>query len=69
MNIELIREFCLSKKFVTEDFPFDDVTLVFKVSDKIFALANLKGDLSINLKCDPEKAIKLRNEYTAVKPG
>ena len=44
MNIEQIREYCLSKKAVTESFPFDDETLVFKVLDKIFALANLKGN-------------------------
>jgi len=69
MNIEYLREYCISKKGVTEEFPFDDVTLVFKVGGKIFALTNLDGDLSINLKCDPEKAIELREEYTNVLPG
>jgi predicted DNA-binding protein (MmcQ/YjbR family) len=53
MNVESLREYCISKKSVTESFPFDDETLVFKVSGKIFALVSLEGDLSINLKCDP----------------
>ncbi len=57
------------KKATTECFPFDDVTLVFKVGGKMFALTNLDGDLSVNLKCDPEKAIELREQYPAVKPG
>ena len=69
MNIEELREYCLSKKAATECFPFDEVTLVFKVCGKMFALTNLDGDLSVNLKCDPEKAVELREEYTAVKPG
>jgi len=69
MNIEEFREYCLAKKGVTESFPFDDSTLVLKVSDKMFALANLDGPLSLNLKCDPEKAIELRETYEAVKPG
>jgi predicted DNA-binding protein (MmcQ/YjbR family) len=65
---ENVREFCLSRKGVTESFPFDDDTLVFKVMGKIFALVSLEAR-SINLKCDPEKAIALREEYTAVSPG
>ncbi len=69
MNIEELREYCLSKKAVTEGFPFDKVTLVFKVGGKMFALTSLSGDLSVNLKCDPEKAIELREQYPAVKPG
>jgi predicted DNA-binding protein (MmcQ/YjbR family) len=69
MNIEELREYCLSKKAATECFPFDEVTLVFKVCGKMFALTNLDGDLSVNLKCDPEKAIELREQYPAVKPG
>lgn len=69
MNIEELREYCLSEKAAVECFPFDDVTLVFKVGGKMFALTNLDGDLSVNLKCDPEKAIELREKYTAVKPG
>lgn len=69
MNIEDIRIYCLSKKGVSESFPFDEVTLVFKVFDKLFALTSLDEDLSINLKCDPETSIQLRAEYPAVLPG
>lgn len=69
MNIEEFRIYCLSKKGVTDSFPFDNVTIVMKVLDKMFALGNLDGDLSINLKCDPEKRAGLREQYAAVKPG
>ncbi len=69
MNIEIIREYCINKKDVTEGFPFGEDTLVFKVKGKIFALANLDSDLSINLKCDPEFAIDLREKYSSVTPG
>lgn len=69
MNIEETREYCLSKKAVTESFPFDDVTLVFKVMNKMFAIMSLDGELRISLKCEPEKAIHLREHYAAVKPG
>jgi predicted DNA-binding protein (MmcQ/YjbR family) len=69
MNIESLREYCLSLKDVTEGLPFGDDTLVFKRSGKIFALANLDGDLSINLKCDPALAIELREKYSSVVPG
>jgi predicted DNA-binding protein (MmcQ/YjbR family) len=70
MNIEQIREYCLKKKGVTEEFPFDEETLVFKVAGKIFLLASLESiPLQINLKCDPEKAIELREEYESVQPG
>lgn len=70
MNIEQIREYCLKKKGVTEEFPFDEETLVYKVAGKIFLLASLESiPLQINLKCDPEKAVELREEYEAVQPG
>ena len=69
MDIESLREYCISKKGVTESFPFGDDTLVFKAGEKIFALVNLDGDLSINLKCDPALAIHLRERYTSVTPG
>ena len=69
MNIEDIRAYCLSKKATTDGFPFDEVTLVFKVHNKMFALTNLDGDLSINLKCDPERAIVLREEHPEIIPG
>jgi len=69
MNIESFREYCLKKKGVTESFPFDETTLVFKVMGKMFTLTDTEDDFSINLKCDPEKAIDLREKYPAVKPG
>ncbi len=69
MNIEELREYCLAKKGVTESFPFDESTLVFKVSGKMFALTDLVDAFSINLKCDPEKAIELREQFPCVVPG
>ncbi|MCF8347968.1 MAG: MmcQ/YjbR family DNA-binding protein [Bacteroidales bacterium] len=69
MNVEELRFLCLQLPGTTESFPFDDTTLVFKVGNKMFALMNLDGPLSINLKCDPEKAIDLRERYTFVLPG
>lgn len=70
MNIETLREYCISKKAVTEDFPFGEDTLVFKVMNKIFLLVSLSANpLQFNAKCDPEKAIELREEYDAIKPG
>lgn len=70
LNIEQIQEYCLKKKAVTEEFPFNEDTLVFKVTGKIFLLASLEAiPLQINLKCDPEKVIELREEYEAVQPG
>ena len=69
MNIEILREYCISKKNVTESLPFGDDTLVFKTEGRIFALVNLEGDLSINLKCDPVRAIELRERYLSVIPG
>lgn len=73
MNIEQIRNYCLSKKGTTEDFPFDENTLVFKVLGKMFALASLKwwesGEAAINLKADPEYSEELRAEYNSIRPG
>ena len=73
MNLESYYEYCLSKKGVTEHFPFDEDTLVFKVGGKMFALSSLsqweKGQPSVNLKCDPERAEELRAEYDAIQPG
>ena len=68
MNAEDIRDYCLQKNEVTEGFPFGDTTLVFRFRDKIFALLSL-DEASINLKCDPEKAIELREQFPAVIPG
>ena len=70
MNVEEIRTYILSKKGVSECFPFDAETLVFKVADKMFALIPLENtELSINLKCTPERSIELREEYFCIKPG
>ncbi|MEP3838120.1 MAG: MmcQ/YjbR family DNA-binding protein [Algibacter sp.] len=73
MNIEQIREYCLAKKGTTEDFPFDEDTLVFKVLGKMFALVGLKrweaGESAINLKADPEYSQDLRAEYNSIRPG
>lgn len=73
MNLETYYEYCLSKNGVTEHFPFDEDTLVFKVGGKMFALSSLiqweKGNPSVNLKCDPERAQELRAEYDAIQPG
>lgn len=73
MHIEQLREYCIAKKGVTEHFPFDDVTLVFKVMGKMFALVGLNhweaGETKINLKCDPDWAEELRGEYESVNAG
>jgi len=69
MNIEDFREYCLKKSGVTEEFPFDETTLVFKVMGKMFALTNLDGDWNLALKCDPDRAIDLREQYSAIQPG
>ena len=69
MNIEEIREYCIQKKAVSEGFPFDQDTLVFKAMNKMFALMSLEKAEFINLKCDPERAISLREEYDFIKEG
>lgn len=70
MNIEELRLYCIRKKGVEETFPFDENVLVFKVMGKMFALTNLFAvDKTVNLKCDPERAIELREEFTSIQPG
>lgn len=69
MNIEELRLFCLSLPGTSEAMPFGDSTLVFKVRNKIFALTGLEPPFSVNLKCDPELAIELRERHHAVQPG
>ncbi len=73
MNIEQIRDYCLNKKEVTEHFPFDEDTLVFKVFGKMFLLVSLskleEGNGFINLKCDPDYAQELRSTYESIQPG
>lgn len=73
MDIESCREYCISKKRVTEDFPFDQDILVFKIGGKMFALTSLKdwesGKGEINLKCDPERSTELRANYNGIIPA
>lgn len=69
MDIEKIRKYCIKKPGVTEEFPFDESTLVFKVMGKMFCLLELNPPQFINVKCGPEKAIELREKYSYVKPG
>lgn len=69
MNIELFRNYCLQRKGVTEEFPFGEETLVYKVMGKMFALADVELFESVNLKCDPETGAQLREDYVGVKPG
>lgn len=79
MTIDIFREYCLAKSAVTEDYPFDGSCAWFKVAGKMFALINvseMKMGKDIvppchfaNLKCDPERAIELREEYEQIQPG
>ena len=69
MNIENLRDYCLSLPFSEEKFPFDDETLVFCVGGKIFALVDLGNATRVNLKCEPEQAIMLREAYEGIIPG
>ncbi len=70
MHIEALRSYCIAKPGTTEEFPFDEVTLVFKVMGKMFALTGLAYDsCRVNLKCDPDYAISLREEYEDIQPG
>ncbi len=69
MNVEEVRQICIAKKGVTEGFPFDETTLVIKVGGKIFALISLDRLPSVNLKCDPERAIDLRERFSDITPG
>jgi len=69
LDVVHFREYCLEKTHVNESFPFDDNTLVFKVAGKMFALLDLEQGQTANLKCNPERAIELRERYSGVKPG
>jgi len=64
MNIETLRDFCLTLPHTTEDMPFGEDFLVFRICNRIFALTNLEHiPVSVSLKCDPERAIELREQY------
>ncbi len=70
MDIDELRGYCLEKAHTSEGFPFDNDTLVFKVAGKMFALVGLdKHPLSVNLKCDPERALELREQFESILPG
>lgn len=70
MNIEQFREYCLAKKASSEGFPFGPETLVLKVGGKIFAITGLdSAQFTVNLKCDPDKAVELREQYPEIQPG
>ncbi|MFT6166780.1 MAG: putative DNA-binding protein (MmcQ/YjbR family) [Vicingaceae bacterium] len=69
MNIEEIRGYCIQKKGVTESFPFDDKALFFKAMNKLFVLTNVENCESVNLKCDPEKALELREQFMGIQEG
>lgn len=70
MDVEQFRAYCLSKPGTSEDFPFDEVTLCLRVMGKIFAICGLDSpEFTVNLKCDPDYAVELREQYDAVRPG
>lgn len=70
MHIESFREYALSKKATSENFPFDEVTLCLRVAGKIFAITSLDGErFTVNLKCEPDYALELREQYPEVQPG
>lgn len=69
MNIESFRDYCLAKPGVTEEFPFDESTLVFKVGGKMFALTDLEEEFRVALKCDPQYSIELRERFSAITPA
>lgn len=69
MTLEDFRAHCLNKPGFSEDFPFGPEVLVFRVGGKIFALLDVDAFESVNLKCDPERAVELRERYEGIKPG
>ena len=69
MDIESVREYCLTKRATTEEFPFDDTTLVFKVAGKMFACMPLEKPDMLILKCDADYALDLREQYSAIEPA
>ena len=66
MNVESLREYCLSLPLATEDFPFDETTLVFRVVGKIFAMLDLERPDVVSLKCNPDYALQLREEHPEI---
>lgn len=66
MNIETVRDYCLSLPLVTEDFPFDDQTLAFRIMDRIFACMDMERPEWVTMKCNPDRALELREEYVEI---
>lgn len=69
MYFDIVQNYCMSKPLTTEEFPFDSETIVWKVAGKMFCLGNVSNFESLNLKCDPEKAIELRESHPQITPG
>ena len=69
MNIETLRDYCLSLPQVSENFPFDETTLAFRVGEKIFAMLDLEDTEWFVLKCNPDYAVLLRDRYSDVAPA
>ena len=69
MNITFFRDYCLKKSSTTEDTPFDENTLCFKIGGKIYAIIDIVDFQSVNLKCDPERAVELREQFDGIQPG
>lgn len=69
MNIESVREYCLSLPHATEDFPFDETTLAFRIGGRIFAMIDLERTEWFVLKCNPDMAIELREKYAEIAPA
>lgn len=69
MNLTFFRDFCLALPHVTEDTPFDAKTLCFRIGGKIFAILDMEVFEYVNLKCDPERSIELREQYPGITPG
>jgi predicted DNA-binding protein (MmcQ/YjbR family) len=69
MNITFFRDYCLGKQGTSEDTPFDENTLCFKVGGKIFAIIDIVDFESVNLKCNPDRAVELREQFQGIQPG
>jgi len=69
MTLEYLRDYCLALPHVTEDTPFNPTTLCFRIGGKIFALVDIEVFDYVNLRCDPERAVELREQYAGITPG
>jgi len=69
MNVEEVLDYCMAKAYTTQEFPFNETVMVMKVAGKMYLLTDLEGDYRLALKCEPEKAVELREEFPAVEPA